>query len=195
MTDVANGQGPFAEPVRGDYAPGAGFYSATAVLVFAILFLSALASFPALMLGILLCVGLVGMAIGWLVLAVITAIRTRLRIGGRDWVRWLGFPAIAVLCLGLLGTSAPFRLRFELSRAAFQEAADRAEAGKPVAGGDFGLFHVDYVTKLANGVWFEDLSLGFIDPCGLAYTSTGVPDIRILTTDLGGGWWLACQDF
>jgi hypothetical protein len=111
------------------------------------------------------------------------------------WARWLGIPIIVILCFALASVDAPFRARFELSRPAFQAAAAGYLAGNTFDGGNVGLFHIDYVDRLPNGIWFEDLSLGFIDPCGLAYSADGEPAIDYLTMDLGGGWWLACERF
>jgi len=94
-----------------------------------------------------------------------------------------------------IGTSMPLRLRFELSRSAFQAAAARAAAGDCVQAGRIGLFEIDAVVPLSAGVGFVDNSAGFIDRCGIAYSATGTPDIDSLDVDPGGGWWFACEDF
>ncbi|HEX7491417.1 MAG TPA: hypothetical protein VF337_06915 [Candidatus Limnocylindrales bacterium] len=177
------------------YAPGFIFYAVTLALALGALVLDAEASLPAILLSLLLCVGLTGLAIGWFILGAVAVKRTHLRIGLRAWARGLCIPVIVALCFELLATSAPLRLRFELSRTAFQQAASRVQAGQVVDGGNIGLFQIDRVLELPNGVWFEDLSLGFIDPCGLAYSPSGRPEITRLGTDLGGGWWIACEDF
>ena len=74
----------------------------------------------------------------------------------------------------------PLRLRFELSRSAFQAAAARSAAGDYVQAGRIGLFEIDAVVPLSDGVWFVDNSAGFIDRCGIAYSAAGTPDIDFL---------------
>jgi hypothetical protein len=100
-------------PLARWYAPGFAFYAvAISAGVIVLAFDGAVATF-ALLAGLLL-----GFIIGliWFVLFVITAFRSRLRLGRQAWLRWLGVPAIGFLCLALTFASVPLRARFELSR-------------------------------------------------------------------------------
>lgn len=186
--------GSAGKPSKDRFVPGPIFYLITTSLALGLLGLEAYASMSTFLVGMYLFGVMVAAVIAWAVLFLL-ALRGRLRRSRRMWARWLGIPIIVVLCFALASVGAPFRARFELSRPAFQAAAAGYLAGDTIDGGNIGLFHVDYVDRLPNGIWFEDLSLGFIDPCGLAYSADGVPMIDYLTTDLGGGWWLACERF
>ena len=181
-----------ASEARQPFAPGLVFYAITMAVGLMLLAFDGAMNLMGML--IVLAFGIL-FALGWFVLFVATAVRAKLRLDMRCWLRWLGIPAIAALCFCLIVASVPLRLRFELSRPAFDGAAARVMAGETVVAGQIGLFHIDYVDPLSNGVWFEDDSAGFIDPCGLAYAPDGRPDVRFLEVDLGGGWWFACEDF
>ena len=192
MTEATKWHEPEKASAPSSYAPGPIFYTVTIAGSIGMIvqdwamdvFWLAMLLWPA---AVLACL--------WLGLAVVAAVRTRLRMSRRVWARWLGIPAIGCLALSLVLSSVPFRLRFELSRASFQQVAARVQAGETGVGGDVGLFHIQYVDQLPNGIWFEDLSLGFFDVCGLAYTISAEPRIDYVEMDLGGGWWLACKRF
>jgi hypothetical protein len=114
--------------------------------------------------------------------------------------RWLGIPAIGILCFALGAADVPLRVRFELSRSELQRAANSVPAGGShyPGGRQIGLFGIRYVHQLSYGVLFYMDSAGFFyTSCGLAYAANGRPQDRELTleTDLGGGWWYACEYF
>jgi hypothetical protein len=175
------------------YAPGFAFYLVAIAAGVALLVIASGEE----ILGILLMlyVGL-GLGLVWLVTFAISAFQSRLRMTRRSWLRWLGLPAMGFLCLALAMGSYPLRLRFELSRPALEDAVRRAAAGQDLPAGNYGLFRVDgFMTLDDGGVFLEMDSTGFIDPCGLAYSSANRPAIKSATVDLGGGWWFACEDF
>jgi hypothetical protein len=124
----------------------------------------------------------------WL-LAFVAAIVSNWRMGPVVLIRWLGIPMSGVLCLALVLNMVPLRIRFELSRAAF----DQAVATHREESGTIGLFSIVGIDFQGDGsVYFTDADMGFLDPCGFAHTSNlSAPTDGI--RDLGGGWWYWCD--
>jgi hypothetical protein len=178
------------------YRPGLVLYSVAVVVGLVVLVVEGSAN-----VGWLLMAGYfglplwLGLPVLWMILFWLDASGSNLRMSRRTWARWLGLPAMAVLCVSLAYCAIPFRLRFELSRSALDQAAVQVLSGRPAPQGQIGLFQADTVIELPNGVLLGDYSMSFIDTCGLAYASDGPPEGVYATLDLGGGWWLACEDF
>jgi hypothetical protein len=129
---------------------------------------------------------------GFWVLAFLFAIITG-RLHKASLPRWLGIPVIGLLAMALAAADVPLRFRFEVSRPALQTAVDNGSHRS----GQVGLFQIDRVYGLDDGVLLVIDSSGFLDQCGLAYAVDGRPDgpELYLQTDLGSGWWFACESF
>jgi hypothetical protein len=126
----------------------------------------------------------------WLAL-IIGALISNWRMGPRVLAEWLGIPLAGILCVGLVLNWVPMRVRFELSRSAF----DQAVATRRTEPGGIGLFSIDWISVEGDGsVYFTDADAGgLMGVCGLAYASSrGAVAHEIL--DLGGGWWYWCDD-
>ena len=142
-------------------------------------------------LGRLLCL-LVGLllAVAWLVRA----------IGPRDWSRAeslkvsSGLPLVLLLCFAVAESGAPFRVRFELSRPAFEDARLQVETSGPIYHSlDVGLMPVGDAERVDGGDFFAIPGAGLLASCGIGYWPAGVKPQRFgQETDLGGGWWFAC---
>lgn len=171
-------------------APGRIFCVVAVVLAASVLFADSDLNWLLFFALLLPCFAL---AVIWLVRFAATIFWSRLRLPVRTWLRWLGIPAMGLLCAALVVNQAPFRLRFELSRSAFQEATQRVEAGYAIPDGQIGSFHSFYNLELRNGVFFALDPASFRTYCGPAYSREGQPDIQHVIWDLGGGWWWVCD--
>jgi hypothetical protein len=143
--------------------------------------------------------------VAWALVALIWLIRfagalwsKRLRLPAMDWLRWLAIPAVLALVFLYTSTDAPFNLRLSLSRGAMNQAAIEVVAGGSTDRGWIGLYPVQRVERIANGMRFLIADSGFIDRVGLAYSTSAQPD-GITGTDeyqsLGDGWWLWVERF
>ncbi len=105
--------------------------------------------------------------------------------------RWLGIPAAGLLCAVLILNSVPLRIRFELSRAAF----DRAVAtGQPDLG-TVGLYPIGLIETQADGgtYFYSDEGGSFGGYCGFVYEPGGKAPNVAFNESLGGGWWFWCD--
>lgn len=145
----------------------------------------------------LISVAALVLALGWLVWL-------GLAITRRRWARGLLVaPLAAALVVGLAATNLPFRLRWELSRGAF-EAQVQQLPPEPGDGDDWvvisepghlGLFGVSSVQRAPGGVVFEE-PLGGFDDTGVAWLPHG-PDPRMENGSferptywhIEGPWW------
>jgi hypothetical protein len=111
-------------------------------------------------------------------------------------VRWLAVPIAGILCAALILTNVPLRARFELSRAALDQAVARIESGGSLENSSVGLFSVRTARlNLPGETVFEtsdsDSGLG---ACGLAHIADGfqVQDSS-LGPSLGDHWFVWCE--
>lgn len=137
-------------------------------------------------------------ALIWLIRLVGALWSTRFRLPVMHWLRWLAIPAVFVLAVLYVGTGQPFNVRLSLSRDAMNQAAAEVMAGGSTERGWIGLYPVERVERISNGMRFLIADGGFIDRFGLAY-STGGPPEGVAGTDeyepLGGGWWRWVERF
>ena len=142
--------------------------------------------------GLLVLVGTALLGTAWLVaLVVVGSSRRGRRLG------WVAVPsvvvAIAVIVLGSPSTWNPlFRARFALSRSALQTMAVGPAASPDTSAPHWvGLFRVQRVDRLTEGVRVITASCGLVDECGLAYIPGPPPPKRgkLRLTPLGGGWY------
>jgi hypothetical protein len=129
---------------------------------------------------------------GWLIRFLGAGLTRRPHLPVAQWLRWLAIPTVLGATLLLTQTSLPHDVRFWLSREAMDEAAGAVMAGGRTDFGWIGLYPVERVERVANGMRFLVSGSGFIDRAGFAYSPTGRPD-GIDGTDeyepLAGGWW------
>jgi hypothetical protein len=134
------------------------------------------------------------------VFAGIEAFTLVLARGSVSWTglcAWLAYPvaagALLVLFLGSQSPANPlFRLRFQLSRPALDEAARAALATTPSARPRWvGLFPVHHVDVDAPEVRFMSDGCGVVDEFGLVYLPGPKPPRRPKTNlkHLGGPWY------
>jgi hypothetical protein len=113
----------------------------------------------------------------------------------RALIRWLSVPMASLLCLVLVATNIPLKLRFEASRSAFDAAV---RDGYSTDGGQIGLYWIDRVSEAGDGVpFFVTRGGGFMEECGLAHSPGRNPATHQFDSarDLGGGWWELCLYF
>lgn len=70
-------------------------------------------------------------------------------------LRWLWSPTLFVVGIVLVFGGYAMQARFALSRGSLDAAADAAMAGRAPPPGWFGMYQVDSITRLVNGVRFE----------------------------------------
>jgi len=141
----------------------------------------------------------------WAVIALIWLIRflgatwsTRLRLPATHWLRWLVIPVAMGLAFLWANTDGPSDLRFALSRDALNQAAAEVMAGGSTDRGWIGLYPVDHIERISNGMRFVISDAGFFDQVGLAYSTDGRPegiDGMDEYEPLGGGWWRWIERF
>ena len=115
----------------------------------------------------------------------------------RAYTEGTGLPtALGILCAALILTNVPLRARFELSRAALDQAVARIESGGSLENSSVGLFSVRTARlNLPGETVFEtsdsDSGLG---ACGLAHIADGfqVQDSS-LGPSLGDHWFVWCE--
>ena len=92
------------------------------------------------------------------------------------WQWWVTPVVIVLATAGLLVTSAPLLVRFELSQGAMEELAREATANGALPRPDrVGLFPVERVTRFQGGMRFLVKGAGFLDPGGFAFSPDGRP--------------------
>jgi hypothetical protein len=143
-------------------------------------------------------------AIAWLVRFVISVRDTRGRMSPAHWARWLAIPLAMALVFGVTRTDVLVHARFDVSRAALDQAARDIEAGGSLDRGWVGLYDVGAAERTANGFWFviDDSGLG---RWGLAYSPDGEPKESEDNYDplwtgawfehLDGPWWIFEQSW
>ncbi len=130
-------------------------------------------------------------------------------------VRYLTVPALAVLAVALVATGVASSMRYTLSRAALQAAADQAMASPINAPGDrwsdmlvaassgadmgIGLYSFAAVDRVSADtvVFLVDASGVMSDAGGFAFKATGQPDVpfAVAIEPLGGGWWVWYEEW
>ena len=122
---------------------------------------------------------------------------TRNPISGAWLLAWLLYPVAAIaLTLLFVGSQTPvnplFRLRFQLSRSALDQAArDALEQTPRVVPSWVGLFHVERIEVRERQVRLISGGCGVIDECGLAYLEGASPGRRVKSRlrHLAGPWY------
>ncbi len=120
---------------------------------------------------------LTGLAIGcyWFIRLLICSGLGGLRKILDAWPRWVAPPVVALVAAGLVATSVPFLVRFNLSRDDMDQLVREAGSGASVEGADrVGLFPVKRVETFEDGIRFI-VNDCMSDTCGFAYTATGRP--------------------
>ena len=91
------------------------------------------------------------------------------------WVRWTAPAAVVVLTAGLLVTSAPLLVRFNLSQGEMDQLARASQSDIQLLDvGRVGLYTVRSVETFDGGVRFL-VNECMVDMCGFAYSSEGRP--------------------
>jgi hypothetical protein len=138
------------------------------------------------------------LALLWLIRFVGALWSKRLRLQMRHVLRWLLIPAVLAVVFLYTRTDEPYDLRLSLSRDGMNEAATEVMAGGSTDRGWIGLFPVERVERISNGMRFLIAGSGFIDGIGLAYSTDSQPD-GIEGTDeyepIGDGWWRWVERF
>jgi hypothetical protein len=122
----------------------------------------------------------------------------RLRLPATHWLRWLIVPVAMGLVILWTRTDGPSDVRLALSRGAMDHAAADVMAGGSTDRAWIGLYPVEQVERVGNGMRFLIADSGFIDRVGMAYATDGEPDGTDGTdeyTPIGGGWWAWVQLF
>jgi hypothetical protein len=153
-------------------------------------------SLPGWNLGLVLDAFMAGSAIAviWGVCFVAAAVNTPVRMSRRALARWLGIPALGFVGLALMLSGIPMTVRFELSRAALDQAAARAAVGHTVDPGWIGLIPVDWVSQEGGEAYFFVAGSGWFGPCALVHEQGSSKPTWPQIQDFGGGWWLSCED-
>ena len=106
------------------------------------------------------------------------------------WRGWFIAPVVVALTISLLAIRAPLRLRFGLSRGAFERAATAQPNGAGrLPAGWIGLYSVHYTWAEGECVYFATGGRVF-DQDGFVYAPSGPPPDGwpLTTSSLGGGW-------
>jgi hypothetical protein len=175
--------------------PGILFFAATAFAVFVGLWVSSIQSFGGLHFTMVLWFSLAGIWVARFTGATLTA---RLRFSLAEWVRWLAVPVILGSVFLLTRTSVPFDVRLSLSRGAMDQAAAEIMAGGSTDRDWIGLYAVERVEQIPNGMRFVVAGGGFIDGWGFAYSTDGAPanvDGNDDYEHLDGNWWIWTDRF
>lgn len=137
-------------------------------------------------------------ALVWLIRFLGAASSRRLRLPAVHWLRWLVIPVAMGIVFLWTQTDGPSDARLALSRGAMDQSAAEVMAGGSTDRGWIGLYPVERVEQIGNGMRFLIADSGFIDRVGLAYSTDAQPD-GIDGTDeyqpIDGGWWWWVQRF
>lgn len=140
------------------------------------------------------------LALGWFATGGYWLVRlvTSLGAGGstpfrQAWRRWIVPPIVVLITAGLLLTSAPLLVRFNLSQSEMDQLARASQSGVEMLDvRRVGLFPVRNVESFDGGVRFL-VNECMVDMCGFAYSSEGRPP-NLGGEDsyyhLEGGWFL-----
>lgn len=150
--------------------PGVLFYRATAIAI-VVADANSRASLGLLLLALPIWVLLAAI---WLLRFLDAAWTERLRLPLRHWVRWLAVPVVLGVVFVLTRYDVPFDVRLAASWGAMDQAAAEVMAGGSTDRGWIGLYPVQGVEWIPNGMRFliDDDGLGTI---GFAYAPTGEP--------------------
>jgi hypothetical protein len=140
----------------------------------------------------------VGLALVWLY-RFVAAVRSGVRIGPADWVRWLAVPLAMGAVFLLTRTSFFIDARYEASRPGMDEMAADIMSGGTTERGWVGLYFPTAIERTANGVRFV-VDEGIFQRHGYAYSPNGPPEwseenfspvfYPFSVQPLGDGWWL-----
>lgn len=160
-------------------------------------------SFPgiAFVVAILTTYVVVGAIVVWVLrLAGFLALRARGKASGR--LRWFVLaPVGGIVIAVILWADAPLRVRWALSRSAFENAATHVADGdsglkQRVPVGRVGLYRVTYAYKVEAGIIFYEETGSFLDDAGFAFLPGGpTPELANGSFEspefrsLGGGWY------
>lgn len=137
-------------------------------------------------------------SVTWLLFLLVALWTARLRMPLRAWILWLVIPGILALTAVTTTSDVPFGIRFALGRTAMDQAAADVIAGGSTERTSIGLFPVEDVERISNGVRFAIAGAGFIGERGLAFSPEGPPvdvDRGLEFQPLGGGWWTWAEEF
>lgn len=113
------------------------------------------------------------------------------------WSRWVYFPACAFVCYAATSTAWPMRIRFDLSRDAFERAASACLASPSGVGapGRIGSYRVNRIERgLAGSVRFDLGGDGFQRVGFVRRRPPERDEGAILVIDFGDGWYLSWWD-
>lgn len=152
--------------------------------------------------GVAVGLGLLAVAATWCagVAWLLDLIRSTLRHrrGQAAGLRWLLVaPALVLGTAGLVVADVPVEARFRLSRGAFDEVADRVEAGTAHDGGRVGLYRTEPAFAEGGGV-FVPVDGGALATSGFARLPDGpTPDLEWNWNlrPLGDGWYAFAGQF
>ena len=120
--------------------------------------------------------GLVALAAVW-ALRLVLCVRARRRDAPTGDMRWfLVAPLLGALTVALVVADVPLRVRWAAGEAAFEDAADQVLAEGAEEWTDqrrVGLFEVERVYVLENGVFFQSPERGFLTISGFARLPDG----------------------
>ncbi len=180
--------------------PGRAFHLLLVAATLAILYSWSVPGFH-LLVALFAGYALFGAVIVWVLRLVgFVVARRRQRTTGKG--KWFALaPLGAAAVSALLWVDAPLRLRWTLSRDAFERVVYQVQRGdgaaeRQVPFGRLGLYEVLSVMKVETGVLFYEKTGNFLDDAGFAYLPSGPsadlengsfenPQFR----SLGGGWY------
>lgn len=193
---VGSTQLPLRSARRVIAPPGVLFYLATAIAIFLAIDANSRDSFSTFLLAAPIWLVLAGI---WSIRFALAAAQARLRLPLAHWIRWLAIPIVMSLVVLVTRTDVLFDVRLELSRDAMDQMVAEVMAGGSLERGWVGLYSVDGVERLENGLRFVVDDSGLYRH-GFAYAPTGEPAQSTLENfgvwssashePLGGGWWL-----
>jgi hypothetical protein len=134
-----------------------------------------------------------GVFTAWLVRLLFLAAPQARMFPGRWRLRW-ALPMLILVGAGaLMVLEVPLRLRFEASRPALDRLAAEVMAGSPTTPASAGLYDIESLTRMPDGVRFLVEDSGFIDRFGFVYAADGDPTdpyTEDIYRALGGGWFV-----
>jgi hypothetical protein len=131
-----------------------------------------------------------------------TWVVVRRTVPGRATLRpvdpWLLFPCATGLCILLVLTGLPMRIRFELSRPELEQAVTQFEAGQSVRSGWIGYIPVSEVFRWDSGSTVfrvEGVDNVWGGGCGYMHSETPPGPSSGAAGGLGDGWYGWCMPF
>jgi len=126
------------------------------------------------------------------------ALAGKVSISRLAMIRWVAFPIAVALCLAMVALDIPGTVRFNLSRAELEAAANGNADGRGLPGW-IGLMPVDGLWRDPDGsttFWLtgDENLIGY--PCGLTYVPGGEPSAHggQLGRKIADGWWVWCEN-